>query len=253
MKVVIFSRYPRYDKLVWKEKALRGLTGMGIKPAAIIYGNTGILSALKWGLKRYGVKGMFNKKRDLGKKRVGIEVKGYSRKLKSVARELNIPVYYIKNHNGARCKKILKTIKPDLILLWGAGIIRKEILGIPKIGTLNGHYAILPKIRGMNVTEWSILLGEQVGVTIHFVTPGVDMGDILLIKQFNIEKGDTLDSIRYKCQVTTSRGFIRVVSDINEGKHRPIKQHQNEGKQYFEMNSLLRNVVVRMLESTGPG
>ena len=245
MRIVIFSRYPRFDKLAWKENALRNLTTSGNKPIAIIYGNVGLFASFKEGLKRYGVKGMMREK----KIKEDIKEKMFSGKLKSVARELGIPVYYVTDHNNNRCKRILERLKPDLILLWGAGIIRKKILYIPKIGTLNGHYAILPKIRGMNVTEWSILLGEEIGITIHFVSPGVDLGDILYSKKINIERDDSLESIRLKCQEATSEAFVRVVRDIKEHKHRPIGQNKEDGKQYFVMNPLLKKILLKKLES----
>ncbi len=247
MNIVIFSQYPRFDKLAWKEKALRNLTASGMKPTAIIYSNVGIFASMKVGLKRYGFRGMMKELRTPGGNgEVGSKM--FSRKLKSVAKELNIPVYYVKSHNGKRCRGILEKIEPDLILLWGTGIIRKEILNTSKIGTLNGHYAILPKIRGMNVTEWSILLGEETGISIHFVSPGVDLGDILYTQKFSIDKGDTLESIRLKCQENTSAAFVKVVKDIKENKHRSVKQNLDDGKQYFVMNPLLKKILKKKLE-----
>jgi methionyl-tRNA formyltransferase len=233
--------------MAWKEKALKELTGLGIKPVAIIYGNTGYFSALKEGMKRYGIKGML--KRNTRPNESKILDQQFSKKLKLVAKELDIPVYNVKNHNSNRSKRILTDLRPDLILLWGTGLIKKDILDIPKIGTLNGHYAILPKIRGMNVTEWSLLLGEEIGVTIHFVTPGVDLGDILYIKKLNAQKGDTLESIRLKCQKATSEGFVRVVSDISINSCKPISQCKEDGKQYFVMNAFLKQLLSKKLES----
>ena len=42
------------------------------------------------------------------------------------------------------------------------------------------HYGLLPRYRGMNVTEWSIYYDDPVGVTVHAVDPGIDTGEILL-------------------------------------------------------------------------
>lgn len=249
MKIVIFSRYPRFDKLAWKENTLRELSACGIKPVALIYGNVGFVASIKEGLKRYGIKGIIKEMKASGEDRKDIKAKMFSRKLKLVAKELKIPVYYVKNHNDKRCIRILERLKPDLILLWGTAIIRKKILDIPRIGTLNSHYAILPKIRGMNATEWSILMGEETGITIHFVSPGVDLGDILYINRFEIEKGDSLESIRLKCQKATSSAFVKVVQDIKEDKLIPIKQREDDGKQYFVMNAFLKRILIKRLES----
>ena len=49
------------------------------------------------------------------------------------------------------------------------------------MGTLKPHYGPLPSVRGMNATEWALLLGEPTGVTIHFVVPEVDQGVLVAI------------------------------------------------------------------------
>src|SRR5688572_8975324 len=45
----------------------------------------------------------------------------------------------------------------DLAIHAGAGILRRAILDIPRLGTLNAHMGILPRYRRMNVAEWSRL------------------------------------------------------------------------------------------------
>lgn len=249
MRIVIFSRYPGFDKLAWKENALRNLTSTGNRPVALIYDRVGPIASLKEGLKRYGMAGLTGKMKRIYENQREVTEKMFSKKLKLVAKELKIPVHYVRDHNSNRCERILERLEPDLILLWGAGIIKKEILKIPKIGTLNGHYAILPKIRGMNVNEWSILLGEETGVTIHFVSPGVDLGDILYIRKFDIEKGDTLLSMRLKCQKAIGEAFPEVVREISAQKHKSIRQKKGDGKQYFIMNAFLKNILNKKLES----
>ncbi len=73
--------------------------------------------------------------------------------------------------------------------------------------------------------------------------------DILYTQKFNIEKGDTLEKIRLKCQEATSEAFIKVVQDIKEHKHKPTKQNKEDGKQYFVMNPLLKEILIKRLES----
>ncbi|UCE37892.1 MAG: hypothetical protein JSW00_01215 [Thermoplasmata archaeon] len=249
MNIVIFSRYPRFDKLAWKERTLRDLTAMGVKPVALIYGNTSLFDSFKWGMKTYGFKGTLKKIMGNNGNEMDIESKMFSRRISKVAKELQIPVFYVRDHNSKKCIKILNKMQPDLILLWGTGIIRKRILDIPKIGTLNSHYAILPKIRGMDVTKWAILMGQETGITIHFVSPGVDMGDILHLQKFQIEKGDSLQSIRLKCQENTSSAFTKVILKIKEIKHKPIRQDKDDGKQYFVMNHYLEKILIKKLEN----
>ena len=100
----------------------------------------------------------------------------------------------------------------------------------------------------MSVTEWAILLGEETGITIHFASPGVDLGDILHIQKFDVEKGDTLQSIRLKCQEATSSAFTKVVLDIKNNYHKPVIQSKDDGTQYFVMNPYLKEILNKKLE-----
>lgn len=51
-------------------------------------------------------------------------------------------VFLVKSHNSAECVQILRDLEPDLIVLRGCGIVKKQVLEIPKIGVINPHYAI---------------------------------------------------------------------------------------------------------------
>ena len=82
--------------------------------------------------------------------------------------------------------------KIDLIFCLGSTqILPKNILNIPKIGSLNIHPSLLPKYRGRTPHVWAIINGESTaGVTAHFINEGCDTGDIIL--QHKVPILDTL-------------------------------------------------------------
>jgi len=66
-------------------------------------------------------------------------------------------------------------------------IIPKEILDIPKYGTLNIHPSLLPKYRGPSPIQSFILSGEnETGVTIMLTDEQVDHGPIIAQQKFSI-------------------------------------------------------------------
>lgn len=71
--------------------------------------------------------------------------------------------------------------KPDLFVVAAYGkILPKEILEIPKFGTLNIHPSLLPRWRGPSPIQSAILAGdEKTGVTIMLVNEKMDEGPIL--------------------------------------------------------------------------
>jgi methionyl-tRNA formyltransferase len=84
----------------------------------------------------------------------------------------------------------------DLFIIAAYGkIIPKEILDIPKYGTLNVHPSLLPKYRGPSPIQSFILSGEkETGVTIMLTDEKMDHGPILANSKFQIPKS----KINYK-------------------------------------------------------
>ena len=64
----------------------------------------------------------------------------------------------IKNINDSQNIEILKSIKPDLILVMGwSQLLTDDIISIPKLGVIGSHPTELPKYRGRAPIPWTIL------------------------------------------------------------------------------------------------
>jgi len=91
----------------------------------------------------------------------------------------------------------------DLCIVVAYGkIIPKEILDIPKYGTLNVHPSLLPKLRGASPIRSAILEDmHQTGVTVMLLDEELDHGPILAQEIVSIEKeswplrGQALDTL----------------------------------------------------------
>ncbi|HDH31350.1 MAG TPA: methionyl-tRNA formyltransferase [Candidatus Wolfebacteria bacterium] len=72
-------------------------------------------------------------------------------------------------------------IQPDLFIVAAyAKIIPKEILEIPRLGTIGVHPSLLPKYRGSSPIQITILNGdEETGTTLYLMDEGLDSGPIL--------------------------------------------------------------------------
>jgi methionyl-tRNA formyltransferase len=92
----------------------------------------------------------------------------------------------------------IKKIEPDLILCFSYSmILTDELLRIPRFGAINIHGAILPKYRGANALNWTIINGEtETGVTAHFMTNVVDGGSIINQKFTPIFPNDDALSVK---------------------------------------------------------
>jgi methionyl-tRNA formyltransferase len=157
------------------------------------------------------------------------------------------PVYPVHSHNSARCAELLRSLAPDIVFLRGCGIIKREILEIPRIGVLNAHYGTLPKYRGVYATEWAILHGDQPAVTMHFVNEGVDSGDILGTRPVPLRPGATLASLRDDSARIGGELLADVLDGLQRGTIRSRKQAADEGVQYFSMHPRIHAVAERKL------
>ncbi len=81
-----------------------------------------------------------------------------------------------------------KSYKIDLSIVVAYGkILPEEIINLPRLGTLNIHYSLLPKYRGASPVEQALLLGETVtGVSIQQMEERLDSGPILANKELEI-------------------------------------------------------------------
>ena len=65
--------------------------------------------------------------------------------------------------------------------------------------TINLHYSLLPKHRGVYPINWAIKnLDNETGVTLHKVTRDIDGGDILIQQSLPIEFDDDTESLLTK-------------------------------------------------------
>jgi methionyl-tRNA formyltransferase len=242
MKVVLFSRVPRWYSFK-NERLARRLIADGHEVAGVIVEVTSTLDSLREWKKKLGA--------DVFLKKVKEKVLG--KKPETASELVTLPevspaVYFIKSHNSPKCVEILKKIAPDLIVLRGCGIIKKQVLDVPKIGVINPHYAKLPDFRGMDVTEWSVLCGADVAVSVHTVNEGVDTGVVLRSAILKPSKLDTVGSLRDKSAALVVDLLAAAVSDFADGKKFPfVESSEPGGSQFFQMHDRLKRLANQRL------
>ncbi len=74
----------------------------------------------------------------------------------------------------------VRSLEPELGLIYGGPILRPELFTIPVSGTLGIHHGEVPQYRGKKSTFWALHHGEShAGVTIQRVNAGVDTGEVV--------------------------------------------------------------------------
>ena len=75
----------------------------------------------------------------------------------------------------------LGEIAPDMIVVAAFGqILPKSVLDIPRLGCINVHGSLLPKLRGASPMQAAVLEGfDESGITIMRMAEGLDTGDMI--------------------------------------------------------------------------
>lgn len=120
----------------------------------------------------------------------------------------------------------IKELKPDVIVVVAFGqILSKEILNIPKYGSINVHGSLLPKYRGAAPIQWSIINGDEVtGITTMYMDAGMDTGDMIQKFELNIDEDDTYGTLYEKMKVLGGKAIIETLEKVADGTAHREKQ-----------------------------
>jgi UDP-4-amino-4-deoxy-L-arabinose formyltransferase / UDP-glucuronic acid dehydrogenase (UDP-4-keto-hexauronic acid decarboxylating) len=134
----------------------------------------------------------------------------------------NIPVYAPEDINHPLWVERIRNFAPEILFsFYYRDMVGKQILGIPTAGCLNLHGSLLPRYRGRCPVNWVLLKGEkETGVTLHYMTPKPDDGDIVGQKQVAINNNDTALSL-YKKLTTATDELLSAIDKRKQGQTYP--------------------------------
>ena len=125
---------------------------------------------------------------------------------------------------------ILKTYTLDISVVVAYGkIITEELINLPKHGTINIHYSLLPKYRGASPTEAAILAGDtETGVCIQKMAFKLDSGAIIAEARTPIGIDETTPELRTRLTTMGAKLLITALPAYLSGAITP--QTQDESK-----------------------
>lgn len=161
-------------------------------------------------------------------KKVGRHQELKNTPIKEVAIKNNIEVFQPSKIKEDYQKII--DLKPDLIVTCAYGqIIPKAILDCPKLGCINVHASLLPKLRGGAPIHKALIDGyEKTGITIMYMDVKMDNGDIISQRELKILDTDNLESLHDKLSVLGKELLLDTMPSIIEGTNKRVKQNEAE-------------------------
>jgi len=128
---------------------------------------------------------------------------------------------------------IVEEVTPDYIVSCGyRHIVPEQILQIPTEGCLNLHPAYLPYNRGANPNVWSIVDGTPAGVTLHYMDPSLDTGDIVSQRKVKTDFEDTGKDLYERLEDVQVEVFQNAWPEVIAGEASVVEQDKDAGTYY---------------------
>lgn len=120
-----------------------------------------------------------------------------------------------------RIIELLVRMEIDLVVLAGfLWLVPENLIKAFPNRIINIHPALLPAYGGKGMygdrVHKAILANkeEESGITIHYVNEHFDEGEIIYQARFKIEKGDTLEMVKFKGQQLEHQHFPKIVENL---------------------------------------
>lgn len=158
-------------------------------------------------------------------------------RIEAKASALGVPTYPARSAKDPGFAEVLVAARIDLLLnAHSLYLISPAVLDAPRLGCFNLHPSPLPAYGGLNAVSWAIWNQEpEHGVTIHWMVPEVDAGDIAYQSVFPISPAETALTLSAKCVRSGLVLVERLIDDALQGDERVPRIKQPEsGRSYYK-------------------
>lgn len=149
--------------------------------------------------------------------------------VKAAAQALEIPVCQPARVSEGDGLNQLRLLAPDLVVVAAFGeILSEDALSVPRLGSVNLHASLLPLYRGAAPIQRALMAGETVtGVTLQWMAPRMDAGDIILQHRLEIGEGEDFGSLHDRLAALGAAAGEEGVSLIRRGTAPRLPQDED--------------------------
>ncbi len=139
--------------------------------------------------------------------------------LKPVAEARGIQVLQPRRVREPEAQAVLRALAPDIQVVVAYGqILPRDVIDIPRLGTLNVHASLLPRYRGAAPIQWAIVRGEtETGVSIMRIDEGLDTGPLLLQRALAIGPAETAGELQPRLARLGAAALVEALRGLAAG------------------------------------
>ncbi len=136
--------------------------------------------------------------------------------------------------NTLNTAEFIKNIKPDLVLVFGPGMIREPLFSALPKDTINLHLGISPRYRGAATLFWPFYFLEPnwAGTTFHYIVDTPDGGEIIHQVTPKMKREDGIHDLSCKAVQESTREALKLIRMYPNWQKFP--QKPESGKNFLE-------------------
>ena len=156
--------------------------------------------------------------------------------VKVCAEEYGFPVFQPERVRPKVVRERFASIEADVAVVVAYGqILTKTYLNAFRYGCINVHFSLLPKYRGAAPVNWAIANGEsKTGVTTMRMDRGLDTGDILLVEETEIKRGENSIELMERLSEVGAKLLARTLVNIESIVPRPQNDMESSYAPLFD-------------------
>lgn len=150
--------------------------------------------------------------------------------VKQVAVEEGLTVLQPERPRGDEFVARLRELRPDLSVVVAYGnILPSSVIELPRLGTINIHASLLPKLRGAAPIQGAILGGlTETGVSIMRMVQALDAGPVILQVATPIPEDETYGELSLRLSELGALALIQALALIEMGHLIETVQEESE-------------------------
>lgn len=150
--------------------------------------------------------------------------------VKQAALEEGLTVLTPERPRGEELLSLIGDLRPDVSIVVAYGhILPTEVLELPRLGSLNLHASLLPKLRGAAPVNWAIARGhEETGVTVMRMVEAMDAGPILHQASERILPDETAGELTARLSEVGAEVLVEGLALLSIGAVEEVEQDHDE-------------------------
>jgi len=136
--------------------------------------------------------------------------------------------------NESESAEFIKKLNPEIVLIFGSGMIREPLLSVLPKDTINLHLGLSPRYRGAATLFWPFYFLEPnwVGTTFHYIVQTPDGGDIIHQVRPVLDRNDRIHDVECKAVLESTTEAVTLLKMYPNWKK--FEQKPESGKNFLE-------------------